>query len=119
MANVYMEMVVGEERPIYVSSEAEDGVLQVAENPAPTITLYARSSYFEPLTVVLGYDQIPATGYTQTQEAEVAVWYYLNTASLEGGRYLLVFDYQVLAEDGMTREEVVSIAINLLSVEEL
>ncbi len=120
MATVYLQLIKGDQRPIYVTSSANTRgeVLQVAVSPAPEVSLYVRSNYFKPVTMAEDFP-VDATGYSSDPAEEVQVWYFLDTTALEAGRYLLVFDYDVLAEDGMTRDEIVPIEIEITDPSEL
>ncbi|MGC8668550.1 MAG: hypothetical protein ACP5VE_10605 [Chthonomonadales bacterium] len=96
MPDAFVRMRSGEKRPLYGQITAASGTLTI--NGAPTCTLYDAADAALP-----GFNNIAATGYDVGAQAAPRVWYNLDAATLSPGYYTLVFRFQALASDGMTR----------------
>ncbi len=106
MPDAFVRMRLGEKRPVYAQVTAASGTLTI--NGTPTCTLYDASD-----TAVPGFIGASVTGYDVGAQTAPRVWYNLDTGNLAPGFYTLVFRFQVLASDGMTRvyEPVIEIQI--------
>lgn len=96
MADAFVRMKSGEKRPVFGQITAASGSLTI--NGSPTCTLYDGND-----APVSGFTNAAVTGYDVGAQAAPRVWYNLDTAGLAAGYYTLVFRFQALASDGMTR----------------
>lgn len=106
-----IEMRVGERKMLFAQSSVDAGTLTV--QPGGTLTLTNTAG-----TVVLG--PVGITGYTQTPEALVEVWYDFDSAAYPDAVYVASFDYSAVAsDDSATRTDLPTVQVKLLPIVEI
>lgn len=88
---------------------ADEGTLQIKAAPAPKVTLYDTNQ-----EIVSGFDSIDVTGYDADSSPESDIWYNLDTAAIPAGFYSLEFKYSILTGDGLTRNSISLVVVELL-----
>lgn len=97
MADVTGTMVRGESRPIKGTASLDGGTLTIQGTPAPVCTLYDSAG-----TAVSGFNGVPVTGQSAAGET-VFCFLDVDSTSLTEGFYTLVFTFDALGNDGVTR----------------
>lgn len=84
------------------------GTLSIQSSPAPLCTLYDGAGRAVP-----GFASLPATGYDAGALASPRLWLLLDAGSLAAGFYTLVFAFQALGSDGLTRAYQVCVEVEV------